>query len=177
LDDSDIVRFVPTSLGASTAGSFVFYFDGSDVGLTQNAEDIDAIALDSDESLIISTTGSVTATGASGADTDLLRFAATSLGATTTGSFTVYFDGSDVSLSDSSNEDVDGASRRPSGTLLLSTIGVVSVPGVSADNEDILEFTPTQLGSTTSGTYTLFLDLSALGIDPAEDVGSLEFVP
>ncbi|MBL8880873.1 MAG: hypothetical protein JNG88_17300 [Phycisphaerales bacterium] len=59
VDDSDIVRFHPTSLGATTAGTFAFYFDGSDVGLTQNDEDIDAIALLPDGRLLISTNGTV----------------------------------------------------------------------------------------------------------------------
>lgn len=31
VDDSDIVRFIPTSLGSNTAGTFEWYFDGSDV--------------------------------------------------------------------------------------------------------------------------------------------------
>ena len=30
---SDIIRFVPTSLGKKTQGNFEWYFDGSDVGL------------------------------------------------------------------------------------------------------------------------------------------------
>ena len=33
--DADIVRFVPTSTGSTTAGTFQLYFDGSDVGLTE----------------------------------------------------------------------------------------------------------------------------------------------
>jgi uncharacterized repeat protein (TIGR01451 family) len=33
VDDSDIIRFVPTSLGENTAGSFELFFDGSDVDL------------------------------------------------------------------------------------------------------------------------------------------------
>ena len=43
VDDSDILRFVPTSLGNSTAGTFEWYLDGSDVGLTTYSEDIDAM--------------------------------------------------------------------------------------------------------------------------------------
>ena len=55
VDDSDIVRFVPTSTGATTAGSFAWYFDGSDVGLTTDGEDIDAIGFTPDGKLVIST--------------------------------------------------------------------------------------------------------------------------
>jgi hypothetical protein len=177
LDDSDIVRFVPSSLGMDTAGSFHFYFDGSDVGLTKSNEDIDALALDADGSLLISTNGSAVVEGTSGADTDLLRFTATNLGAATSGSFSVYFDGSDVGLTDASSEDVDGAGLLPDGRILLSTTGAFSVPGVSGANEDVFAFTPTQLGSVTLGSSAMLLDLSTLGIDPAANVADLEMVP
>lgn len=175
IDDSDVVRFIPTSLGSSTAGSFTFYFDGSDVGLTTNDEDIDALGLDAAGRLVISTVGNVSATGASGADEDLLVFTATSLGATTTGSFAVLFDGGDVGLT-ANDEDVDAAGFTSSGALLLSTIGNLSVTGASGADEDLFLFQPSQLGSTTSGTFSLFLDLSTLGIDPSEDVVAAEVI-
>ncbi len=175
LDDSDIVRFIPTSLGPNTAGSFVFYFDGSDVGLTTDNEDIDAIALTASGQLVISTLGSVSANGANGADTDLLLFNATSLGSVTAGTFSIYFDGSDVGLSDNGSEDVDAVAFHSSGGILLSTLGNVSVPGVTGADEDVLLFMPTQLGSKTSGTYSMYLDLSTLGIATSENVGAIEY--
>jgi len=175
-DDSDILRFTPTSLGSTTAGTFSMYFDGSDVGLTASGENVDAIGLTAGGNLLISTSGSFSVTGLSGADEDLAEFTATSLGNTTAGSFSMYFDGSDVGLSTTADEDVDGAGLDSAGNILLSTLGLFSVPGVSGNNEDILEFSPTSLGSTTAGTYSLLLDLSVIGIDPTEDVGSLELV-
>ena len=175
LDDSDIVRFVPTTLGAATAGSFAFYFDGSDVGLTQDNEDIDAITLTNGQ-LAISTVGSVKANGANGADSDLLLFNATSLGAGTAGSFSVRFDGSDVGLSDGT-EDVDAAAVTASGALLFSTISASTVPGASAADHDILRFNPSTLGASTTGTWSIYLDLAALGIDASENVGGVELVP
>jgi len=176
-DDSDIVRFVPTSLGSTTAGSFVFYFDGSDVGLTTDNEDIDAITLSSGGSLIISTIGTVNATGASGTDEDLFIFTSTSLGSVTAGSFALYFDGSDVGLADTADEDVDGAGLLANGNILLSTVGNFSVTGVSGADEDILQFAPTSTGGTTAGTYSMYLDLSTVGIDPSEDLAAVEFKP
>jgi len=177
VDDSDVVRFVPTSLGTTTAGSFSFYFDGSDVGLTTNNEDIDAIALTASGQLVISTVGNATATGASGADTDLLVFTATSLGSVTAGSFAVHFDGSDVGLSDGGAEDVDAAGRMPDGKLLFSTTGNFAVSGASGADEDVFQFTPTTLGATTSGTYAAYLDLSTLGIATGADVASVSYKP
>jgi subtilisin family serine protease len=177
LDDSDIVRFIPTSLGSNTAGSFVFYFDGSDVGLTTDNEDIDAIAVTSSGQLVISTIGAVSVSGVSGQDADLLVFTPTSLGSVTAGTWAMYFDGSDVGYAADGNEDVDAAAITPSGTLLLSTIGNFSVPGLTGANEDVIQFTPTSLGSTTAGTSTMYLDLSTLGIATGADVGSVEYKP
>ena len=137
IDDSDVVQFTPTSLGATTAGTFSLYFDGSDVGLTSNSEDIDAVALAADDSLIISTTGGISANGASGGDEDLWTFSATSLGSTTAGSFAQLFDGSDVGLTVAS-EDLDAATLTSTGNILFSTFGPVNVAGVSGEDEDVV---------------------------------------
>jgi hypothetical protein len=68
----DVVLFTPTSLGSTTAGSFSFYFDGSDVGLTKSQESIDGLAIDAAGQLFISTTGNPAVTGLSGlADEDV----------------------------------------------------------------------------------------------------------
>ncbi|HAV76795.1 MAG TPA: hypothetical protein DCX53_05505, partial [Anaerolineae bacterium] len=72
VDDSDVVRFIPTSLGTNTAGSFTMYFDGSDVGLSTNEEDIDSVGFAPDGRLIIGTIDTVSVTGASGSGEDLL---------------------------------------------------------------------------------------------------------
>jgi hypothetical protein len=173
VDDSDIVRFHPTSLGSTTAGTFSLYFDGSDVGLTSSGEDVDAIALAPDGRLIVSTTSNFSGTGASGADEDLFIFTGT-LGSTTSGSFALYFDGSDVALT-SSSEDLDGASLTAAGQLLFSTLGSFSVSGLSGNDEDVGQFAGT-FGSSTSGTFSMRLDLSTLGISTSANVGSLEIV-
>lgn len=54
---ADIVRFVPTQLGANTQGTFSLYLRGADAGLTTQGERIDVIALGQD-GLVISTYGS-----------------------------------------------------------------------------------------------------------------------
>ncbi len=165
MDDSDVVRFTATSLGPTTAGTFSMYFDGSDVGLTTSDEDVDAIELLPNGHLLVSTTGSVSVSGASGADEDLLEFSPTSVGTNTAGTWTLYFDGSDVGLT-SSDEDVDGVAVDASGTIYLSTTGPFSVSGRSGADEDVFVFTPSSLGATTSGTFgsTLFFDGSLYGL-------------
>ena len=82
--------------------------------------------------------------------------------------------GSDVGF-DNNNEDVDAADIRADGSLLLSTLGDFNVPGARGADEDVIRFVPTQLGNNTSGSSSLYLDLSALGISTAADIGSLEY--
>lgn len=164
----DVLRFVPSSLGSTTAGQWSLYFDGSDVGLSGAAESIDAIAVLSDGRILVSTAGAISVTGGSGQDEDLFAFVPASLGATTAGTWSLYFDGSDVALSND-NEDVDALFvRETSGnpTLHMSTLGNFAVAGASGANEDIVAFTPTTLGSTTAGSFAsaLAFDGSVFGL-------------
>ena len=165
VDDSDIVRFIPTSLGPNTSGTYEWYFDGSDVGLTTNAEDIDAFSILSNGNIVLSTTGSFSVSGASGADEDLVRFIPSSLGSNTSGSWAVYFDGSDVGLNNSSSEDVNGASVNESiSSIYLTTLGAFSVSGVSGDGADIFRCNSVTTGSNTNcASFSMFWDGSANG--------------
>lgn len=164
VDDSDIVRFTPTSLGATTAGTWNFHFDGSDVGLTANDEDIDAIAVGSDGKLVISTTGAPSVTGLSSLDdSDLIKFTSTSLGSATAGTWAYYVDASDVGLT-TNNEDVDGCNILSTGLMSLSTLGAFSVTGVSGDGSDAFDFSATSTGSTTAGSFAAFFDGSGAGL-------------
>ena len=153
IDDSDIVRFVPTTLGANTTGVYQWYFDGSDVGLTTNAEDIDAIGLLADGRLLISVLGSASVPGVSAADEDLLAFAPTALGAATSGVWSLYFDGSDVGLTNFS-ENVGGVwANTTTGDIYLATSGLFSVSGASGDAADVFVCHPTSVGANTACAF------------------------
>ncbi len=157
VDDSDIIRFTPVSLGSNTAGSFTLYFDGSDVGLSTNGEDIDSVGILPDGRLLISTVGSFSVPGASGRDEDLIAFTPTSLGNTTSGTWSLYFDGSDVNLNDSSGEDVSGIWVDPANNdIYLTTLGLFSVPGLSGGAADIFICTPGSLGANTTCSFSAF---------------------
>ncbi len=174
VDDSDLVTLAATQLGETTAGTVSFYFDGSDVSLTANGEDIDAVAVLDDGDLLISTVGNP-GVGVSGArDEDLLRFTPTALGANTAGSWAMYFDGSDVGLTVNA-EDVDSVTILPGGDLLLSTNNTFVVPGLTGEDEDAIRFTPTSLGGNTAGTFTMYFDGSANGF--TQDMGGLDVSP
>ncbi len=176
VDDSDIVRFTPNTLGPNTSGTFTFHFDGSDVALTANSEDFDAIGIHPDGRLLVSVTGGFSGTGASGQDEDLFVFTASSLGSVTSGSFALFFDGSDVGLSNSASEDVDSVTYTPDGTLLLSTIGSFSVSGASGGDLHLFEFFPTQFGSSTQGTFAPYVNLTNLGISSTANPNTMTVV-
>lgn len=154
IDDSDIIRFVPTSLGNDTAGSFEWYFDGSDVGLTTNGEDVNAIGFTPDGRLVVSTVNSFTVNGASGTRSDLLVFEATQLGQTTGGTWELYFDGSDVNLT-TTGENIFGAWINPADNrIFLLVNGAFSVTGVSGNKSDVFICTPLSLGDNTDCTFS-----------------------
>ncbi len=154
VDDSDIVRFVPTSLGETTAGSFELYFDGSSAGLDSAGEDIDAIGFAPDGRLLLSTLGNYNTGSISGTSSDLLVLDGTTL--------SLYFDGSDVELTEST-ENVSGVWVDGNGDIYLATSGTFNVMGASGSGSDIFVCTPASLGDTTSCTYSLFWQGSTNG--------------
>ena len=138
---------------------------GSDVGLTSSDEDVDALNLLANGNLLISTRDSVSVPDVSGKDEDILEFTPGSLGGNTTGSWSLYFDGSDVGLT-SSGEDLDGLGLDAEGKLYLSSTGSLSANGASGADEDVFIFTPSKLGPGTSGSFdsTLYFDGSKYGL-------------
>ncbi len=188
-DDSDIQRTTieRNELGEIVAARHQLLFDGSDVGLAGDSEDLDALAILPDGRLVISMTGRATVPGVTAEDEDLLLFTPSvtelnsGLGRRTTGTWSLLFDGSDVGLS-SENEDVDALSLLPDGRLVISTLGDGSVPGpdgknISIRGEDLLAFTPAidGLGTTTRGTWAKYFDGSISGLGSStEKVDALD---
>jgi hypothetical protein len=161
----DILRFTPTSLGATTAGTWSFHFDGSDVGLAGNTNRIiQSVSALADGSLVISVKGSTSVPGVSSVTAfDLLRFTPTSLGAATAGTWSKHFEGTDVGLSQNP-EKLDNGWVRGDGSIVLSTLGNVNVTGFSGTKGDLFAFFPTSLGSVTAGSFAPFARLSELGL-------------
>jgi hypothetical protein len=164
--DADILRVEIAPDGRYT---YALYFDGSDAGLTTAGEDIDAFAFLPDGSIIVSTAGryKVTGTGGSltGGGEDLLQFTPTQFGTTTVGTWTRYFDGSDVGLKGRA-ENVDAVAVLPDGRLLLSVAKNATVTGnITALGQDLMAFTPTVLGDTTAGTFAPYFQGNQVGLD------------
>lgn len=174
IDDSDILKFTPTTLGANTAGTWSFYFDGSDVGLTTSNEDVDALSILPSGAIGISTLGAATVAGLSGIeDEDIFGFTPTALGAVTTGAWSYYFDGSDVGLSTNSNEDIDAFYIPTTGAMSFSTLGAFSVTGLSGLDEDAFKFTVTTTGTTTAGTFSSYFTGTTLNVPTTANINAL----
>ena len=162
VDDSDIVRFTYSQLGATTVGTFSLFIDGSDVGLSTAGERIDAIAFDAANRLIISTDGTIKVGALSGQDEDLFALTLLTSGAETSGTWAMYFDGSDVGLTNGS-EDVNAVWIEPgSGRIYLGTKGNLvatgSVNTITGDKNSIVSCAPLLLGDTTDCTFAPFFD-------------------
>jgi hypothetical protein len=132
----DLVRFTPTRTGYNnTAGMFAWYFDGSDVGLTTSGEIIDALWIDAAGRLYISTAGSgvVPANSAQPAgakvkfqDEDVLRFTPAATGATTAGTWELYWN--PTSITGMSAEDINGYWEDPAtGHRYVTIVGAFSI--------------------------------------------------
>ena len=135
VDDSDIVRFDPQTRRYS------WYFDGSDVGLTANAEDVDALALLPDGRLAISTVGPAAVTGPDGslaaADEDVLAFSGTLNTKDTSGVWSLYLDGSALPAFINDLDALAVESSSAGDTVYLSSDAASSLAGVAVADGDL----------------------------------------
>jgi hypothetical protein len=156
---NDLVRFIPSRTGTDTAGTYEWYFDGSDVGLETDGERIDALTLNNNGQVIISTNLSPFVPGHRSPtlrDEDLLIFTPTSLGADTSGTWAQLTNGSEMGLGDLRTEDVDGVDVSDSGFIYFSTEGTYSIPGASGGGADLFVFDPITTGEFTTGPVAPF---------------------
>ncbi len=147
VDDSDVLEFVPTSVGAATAGTLSLYFDGSLHGLTTAAEDVDAVGLDQNGNLLISVLGTASAGFGSAADEDVMVFDGSTLA--------LFLDGSEVGLG-TSVEDVVGVSVDASGIVHLATVGNYAVPGATGSKTDALQCIPVDAAPITDCHWSTY---------------------
>jgi hypothetical protein len=173
VEPQDIVRFRPTFPSSNANGSFEMYFDGSDVGLWQTRESIDAIAIDGAGRLILSTSGNVDVLPAGAAQIvarnhDLLAFEPTSLGDSTSGDWSLLLDGSDVGLNGKNVTAVwlDNLN----GDIYLSLSGSKTLPGgLRVTNNTVFVCTPSSLGDTSACSYQAYFDAADFGFRSGVD--------
>ncbi len=150
----DVARFTPTSLGSTTAGTFSWYIDGSDVGLTTSGEKIDALDVLADGRVLVSTTGSASVGKQGGGtlkaqDEDVIMLQHTALGETTAGLWSLHFDG--TAVPGLKGEDVAGFhADEATGDLYLGITGGFNVGGVGGNGKDVIKLTPSGGGYTVT---------------------------
>jgi hypothetical protein len=176
VDDEDVVAYDPV------AGTWSIVFDGSDVGLA--ATDVRGVSVLPGGDLVLTfSTASFAMPQLSGGPNGTIvtyrqavRFAPTSLGPNTAGTFFFHFNGEDVGLT-TAGEALDAFHVAPDGSFYVSTAGAPTVPGLSGlADEDVLRFVPSALGAVTTGTWSLSFDGSDAGFaDAAEDLDAAAF--
>jgi len=166
VDGADIVKFTPTVTGNYSAGTFSMFFDGSDIGLSGTAENVDAFSYVSGK-LRFSTSGAFTLTsGLTGANHDVAVCKAFVSGAATscTNGTGTYFDGDDVGLT-LSTENMDALFVGTDGTIYFSTSGAFASGAASGAGGDIVACSGPITGTTTSCTSeSVVLNAAGAGI-------------
>jgi PKD repeat protein len=115
--------------------------------------------------MYLSSTSGGTVGGVAFADEDIVGVD------TTTGAWSMFFDGSDVGLA---AVDVDAFEVLTDGRILLSTDVAVTLNRIRYDDSDVIVFTPTSTGSTTAGMFAMYASSSSLQLTTdAEDVDAI----
>ncbi len=146
------------------SGAWSLVFDGSDVGLA--GQNVTAFAWLPDGSLLIAVADDFylaeldqpTERGGNNVDnSDILRFEPYALGQETGGSWSLYFDGSDVDLK-TPQEAISALTVLADGRIVISTDGPFKAGSLNAKSRDLVVFTPTSLGENTVGSWELYFD-------------------
>ena len=138
IDDSDVMLYTTTAPGQflTGGGTWSWYFEGSDVGLSLGREDIDAVEIDpATGDLLLSTVADADVPGPfTFPDEDVFRFTFSGPpGHVTSGTFSPYIDGSEIDGAlgtglKLTSEDIDAFSLDPDNSNLhLSTLGNIWV--------------------------------------------------
>jgi hypothetical protein len=132
-NDEDLVRCGDATFGPATSCTWSLYFDGSDVGLTTGAEDVDGVAVSS-TGILLSTTGNFNV-GVSGQGADVFACVGATLGsATACTGFVVLFDGSVEGVT----QNLDAIGAGPGIEAILSgatptpVCGLIGIEGLAA---------------------------------------------
>ncbi len=168
VDDSDIVRFIPTALGSQTVGSFAWYLRGADVGLSTDSEDIDAIGFTDDAHLVVSTIGDFNTPNVAGKDEDLIQLNNATFGNPSSGAWSLFLDGSTVGLA---NEDINGLWIDPvNNELYLTVKDQFAFAQQDIDANDIFVCTLSPAGACS---YAFFWDADQhdYGADNLDSIG------
>lgn len=155
VDDSDLVMYDPNV----TTNNFSLAYTGTQLQLTSGAEDINALSVDVNGDLQVSTLGDVIIGGTTIAtDEDVMRFSQASQ------SWAVMFDGSDLSADFTVNAaDIDALSHPEANQLLISILGNKNpLAGLNARDEDVLLYSGSFGANNTTGLLETRLDMTTV---------------
>ena len=164
------VPFVPADiLRFDSNTGWSMFFDASDVGITKN---VSAFEIQNDGSILLALGAKQTVAGAGTVlSQDILRFAPTSTGNNTGGTFTMWVDGSNVGLT-TTGEKIDSLGLTADGRIAVGVMGAVTVAGsngtaLKAQDEDALGF------NRSNATWTNFFDGTPIPGLKGEDVNAI----
>lgn len=143
-------------------GVWSIYFDASDHGLTGDMADFAQLP-GGDMLFILKKAATLPGAGLVQPQ-DVIRYNAAA------GDFSLYMDGSDVDLTKKS-ESLDALAIDADGSLLLSLTGSGAMGGITALDQDIIRFTPTETGPNTTGDWSMVLP--GLGYNMPKDTMTL----
>ena len=149
--------------------AFDIFFDAGLADLPNNA-DIDGLYVEDADTFYLSfrrSAGTNVPTIGVVQDEDILLYDA--------GAWSIYFDGSDVGLSDTNGENVDAFTLLPDGSLVVSTVAGFAVPGLPGfgTDKDLIRCEGS-FGPTTSCTWSIYVDGSDIGLGGgSEDIDGL----
>jgi hypothetical protein len=120
--------------------------------------------------IYVSSSSSGTAGGISFDDEDIILYDVA------TGSWSMYFDGSDVGLS---RVDLNAFTFLPDGSILMSFNTALNLQDLGVvDDSDIIRFIPDTTGNNTSGTFMSYLYGSNSDLSKnSEDIDAISFTP
>lgn len=131
VEPSDLVLYRPQQQ------RFKLILDGSDVGLTSADEHIDAVTIINGR-LAVSTSGPFEVPGLSGEDEDFIALTNATLGPNTSGTWSLYFDGSVSGLGNDDNGDLVGVGYdRPMNALYFTITGTYDLNSTLLTPTDI----------------------------------------
>lgn len=171
---ADVIALTPTSLGDTTAGRLTHRFVGAGHGLDDRAGNVDAVAVDRDGRLLLSTTGVVITDDGPVFGADVV--------AVSDGQLRRYLDGASVGL-DGLTENVVGIAVHESGAIHLATEGRHRVadrpdaPVLAGRSTSVLQCLPMTAAPTRSCLWSHLDDLApVVGFDGIGGLSSTTMV-
>lgn len=159
IDALDVFEGIVTGSDADNDG----ILNSEDACPLDAGNDADGDGLCGNYILYLSLTESITINGVTFDDEDIIAYEEA------TGTYSMYFDGSDVGLKKS---DVDALKLLENGNILISLKRDAIIDGLGeVSDEDIIVFEPTSLGDETSGIFTMVeIDGSEIGVMSCKDL-------